>query len=164
MPKPHIGYKHILLSFAKGCENERNIHIMATTLRGLGFRVYCRDGSIGEKLDSRQEEAMDSAPLIAICCSKKYHNTCREEAAYARILQNWGKANLLFVMMNDNYHTESHPFRIGGWLGNMLKVGGATWFPAWTAFQANGAAKEIASVAQRVLDGKILRCVMRGAH
>ena len=164
MPKAHIGYKHILLSFAKGCENERNIHIMASTLRGLGFRVYCRDGSIGEKLDSRQEEAMDSAPLIAICCSKKYHSTCREEAAYARILQNWGKANLLFVMMNDNYHTESHPFRIGGWLGNMLNVGGATWFPAWTAFQANGAAKEIASVAQRVLDGKILRSITRGTH
>ena len=146
--------KHILISYAKGCENEENVHVLAKYLRQMGFRVFCDDGSVGFKMDPRKEEGMDAAPLIIVAVSKKYHSTCREEAAYARLLQSYGKTQLVFFMTNENYHTDSHPFRVSGWLGNMLTKGGVVWFPGWTRFQAMGSAEEIRAIVNRTVDAK----------
>ena len=154
--------KHILLSYAKGCENEGNVKHLARCLRQMKYRVYCDDGSVGHKMDPRKEEAMDAAPLIVIVVSKKYHETCREEAAYARVLQAWGKTQLVYFMTNENYHTDSHPFRVSGWLGNMLTKGGVVWFPGWTKFQATGSADEIHSIVQRTVDMKTASLMKSG--
>ncbi len=154
--------KHIMISYAKGCENEANIKFLAKCVRSCGYRVYCDDGQIGFKLESRKEEAMDQAPIIIVCVSKKYHNTCREEAAYARLLAAYGKTQLVYCIMNENYHTDSHPFRVSGWLGNMLAKGGTVWFPCWTAFHAGGSAQEISSIVQRTIDLKTIQSMTRG--
>jgi hypothetical protein len=146
--------KHILISYAKGCENEANVRHLGKCMTQMGYRVYCDDGSVGHKLDPRKEEAMDAAPLIVVVVSRKYHETCREEAAYARVLQAYGKTNLVYFMTNENYHTDSHPFRVTGWLGNMLTKGGVVWFPGWTKFQATGSADEIHSIVERTVPDK----------
>ena len=108
---------------------------MARYLKHEGFNVNIDEGSIGRRLDDRKIEAFENAPVIVICVSKKYHELAIEEANYAKGLEKIGKSSVLYVMLDENYTTESQPFRVSGWLGNM--VTGTTWYPCWTKFQAH---------------------------
>ena len=87
--------------------------------------------------------------------SKKYHEIAVEEANYAKGLEKLGNTQILFAMLDENYHTDSAPFRVSGWLGNM--VTGTTWYPCWTQFQAESVGIEIISNINRTVDQRIVK-------
>jgi hypothetical protein len=142
------------MSYAKGCKNESYVKIIAAGLKADGFNVSIDGGSIGRRLNERKIEALEDAAVIIICVSKKYHELANEEANYAKGLEKIGQASVLFTMLDETYTTESQPFRVSGWLGNM--VFGTTWYPCWTKFQAQSTAVEIASNIMRTVDLKVI--------
>lgn len=146
---------HIYMSYAKGCKNERYVKRLTDVLKQTGCNVYCDEGVIDRRLPDRKAEAMEAAPVIIVCVSKKYHEIAVEEANYAKGLEKLGNTQILYAMLDENYHTDSAPFRVSGWLGNM--VTGTTWYPCWTQFQAESVGIEIISNINRTVDQRIVK-------
>ena len=146
---------HIYMSYAKGCKNEKYVKTMTGVLRNAGCNVFCDEGVIDRRLPDRKAEAMEAAPVIIVCVSKKYHEIAVEEANYAKGLEKLGNTQVLYAMLDENYTTDSAPFRVSGWLGNM--VTGTTWYPCWTQFQAESVGNEIISNINRTVDQRIVK-------
>ena len=143
------------MSYAKGCKNEKYVKTMTGVLRNAGCNVFCDEGVIDRRLPDRKAEAMEAAPVIIVCVSKKYHEIAVEEANYAKGLEKLGNTQVLYAMLDENYTTDSAPFRVSGWLGNM--VTGTTWYPCWTQFQAESVGNEIISNINRTVDQRIVK-------
>jgi hypothetical protein len=67
-------------------------------------------------------------------------------------------------MLDDNYHTDSHPFRVSGWLGNMLYKSGVVWFPCWTQFQATGCSTDVAGIIFRTQTPAVIHALRKAKH
>jgi len=153
--------KHILMSYARGCKNENCVRTLATNLKFFGFNVYC-DGGTNEPgyMEPRKCAALDNALVTIICTSKEYYSICRDEAEYAMALERMGSTLLVFVMLDDNFTTESCPEKIGGWLNRMMLLyGGLSWFPAWASYHTAKASNEIKALITRTVSPKMLKTI-----
>ena len=64
------------------------------------------------RMDPKRKEVLDRSSLVVICVSKQYQDQCREEAAYVRELEKLGSIDVLYVMLDDNYNTDSQVCRV----------------------------------------------------
>ena len=95
---------------------------------------------------------------MIICVTKKYHETCRLEAEYAKGLSLLNRCSILFAFLDENYTTDSEPERVKGWLANMIqRSGGIVWFPMWTKFQSQAAHQETEGIICRTLSLKEIK-------
>jgi len=64
-----------------------------------------------------QAEAVESSYAVIVCVSPEYKQSgnCRMEAKYANDRFKKGKLKLIYVMMNEKYHTRSSPESVDGW-------------------------------------------------
>jgi hypothetical protein len=146
---------HIMLSYAQGC-NKNHVIALGKKLRDLGYDVWRdKDGSsIVSGMTSRENivetmaDAIQYAHTVVICVSAQYKDSanCRAEAKYAHARSNQTKdsVKLIYVMMDEHYHTRSSPRQVDGWLGFM--VGTGLWYPLWDANQVNLTASSLAAV------------------
>jgi hypothetical protein len=151
-PKP----SHIMLSYAWGC-NKNHVIALGKKLRELGYDVWRdEEGSSivsgmasGENIVETLCEAIQYSHTVVICVSVQYKDSanCRAEAKYAHarsIQADNHQLKLIYVMMDEQYHTRSSPRQVDGWLGFM--IGTQTWYPLWNSNQVETTAKSLAKL------------------
>jgi GTPase SAR1 family protein len=125
--------RHVMLSYCWGYKKD---HVIALEgkLKQLGYDIW-RDengSSIVPPLAGDTDESMaraveKSSLIIIFVCKAYYHSAnCKKEAQYC----SQKRKPLLFVMLDENYHTSSSPEAVEGWLG--LLVGTQLWYALWT--------------------------------
>jgi hypothetical protein len=126
--------KHIMLSYSWSA-NKHLVIAVANKLREKGYDVW-RDeegSSIMHPMSGDIVETMggavDKSHSVIIFVSPEYKESanCRQEAGYARARATNSGVKLIYVMMNENYHTCSVPRQVDGWLGFM--IGSELWYP-----------------------------------
>jgi hypothetical protein len=128
--------KHVMISYAWGC-NKHLVIAFSHALRQMGIDVWRdEDGSsllpamVGS-VDDCMARALELSHTVIICVSPEYKESanCRSEGKYANDLFKRGHLNIIYVMMNKQYHTGSVPEFVNGWLG--LMVGDYLWYSLW---------------------------------
>jgi hypothetical protein len=126
--------RHIMLSYCWGYKKD---HVIALEgkLKELGYDVW-RDengSSIVPAMGVRgstfecMARAVEKSSWVIFFVSKKYFysENCQKEAEYC----SQQHKPLLFVMLDENYHTSSSPDAVKGWLGFMIGI--KLWYPLW---------------------------------
>jgi hypothetical protein len=144
---------HIMLSYAWGC-NKNHVIALGKKLRELGYDVWRdEEGSsivhtMSGDIVETMADAIQHAHTVVICVSAQYKDSanCRAEAKYAHARSNQTKdsVKLIYVMMDEQYHTRSSPRQVDGWLGFM--VGTEMWYPLWDANQVDRTASALAEL------------------
>jgi hypothetical protein len=146
---------HVMISYSWACKKD---HVVALDkkLRELGYDVFRdEEGSslvpgVGDgAVEETMAKAVEYAHTVVICVSQQYKDSvnCRTEAKYALALSKPGKdgsPKLVYVMMDEQYHTRSSPRQVDGWLGMM--VGTELWYPLWDANQVESTAKQLSNL------------------
>jgi hypothetical protein len=147
---------HIMISYSWACKKD---HVVALDkkLRELGYDVWRdEEGSSlvpglvdGEVTVETTAKAAENAHTVVICVSQQYKDSvnCGTEAKYALALSKPGKdgsPKLVYVMMDEQYHTRSSPRQVDGWLGMM--VGTELWYPLWDTNQVESTAKQLSNL------------------
>jgi hypothetical protein len=143
--------QHIMLSYSWSAGKQLVIEF-GKKLKDLGFDVW-RDeegsdvmgpvSAVGNILDS-MTEAVEKSAVMIIFVSPEYKESgnCRFEAHYGFTRAGNSGLKLIYVMMNEHYHTRSFPVRVDGWLGGM--VGAEVWYPLWDVYQLDSTVNEVA--------------------
>jgi hypothetical protein len=124
--------RHIMLSY---CWGYKKNHVIALEgkLKQLGYDIW-RDenGSsivppLAGDTDESMARAVEKSSLIIIFVCQAYYQSanCKKEAQYC----SQKRKPLLFVMLDENYHTSSSPGAVEGWLG--LLIGTQLWYALW---------------------------------
>jgi serine/threonine protein kinase len=131
---PKLLHQHIMLSYSGDYKKDR-ILALERKLKELGYDIWTVETgssivssmSWGENPYDIHAQAVRNSALIIIFVSKAYFHSpnCKQEARYCSQKQK----PLLFVMLDENYHTSSTPDRVEGWLG--LLIGTQRWYPLW---------------------------------
>jgi hypothetical protein len=139
-----------MLSYAWGC-NKNHVIALGKKLRELDYDVWRdEEGSslvhpMSGDIVETMADAIQYAHTVVICVSAQYKDSanCRAEAKYAHARSNQSKdsVKLIYVMMDEHYHTRSSPRQVDGWLGFM--VGTELWYPLWDANQVDHTAKAL---------------------
>jgi hypothetical protein len=127
-----------MLSYSWGC-NKDHVLALEQKLREKGYDIW-RDenGSsvvpamgVGGSTFECMASAVENSSWVIIFVSREYFNSenCKKEAAYC----SQKSKSLLFVMLDENYHTKSNPVQIQGWLAFM--IGTDLWYPLWNLDQ-----------------------------
>jgi hypothetical protein len=89
-------------------------------------------------------EAVEKSYTMIIFVSPEYKEStnCRFEGQYGFTRAGNSALKLVYVMMNQRYHTKSHPNIVDGWLGGM--VGAELWYPLWNKNQLDSAVNDVA--------------------
>jgi hypothetical protein len=142
---------HIMLSYSWS-KNKPHVIALGKKLRGLGYDVW-RDEegsnifpSMQGDIEDAMAEAIQKSYAMVVFVSQQYKESvnCRAEAKYARAREANGFLKLIYVMVDENYHTRSSPRAVDGWLGFM--VGSDLWYPLWQMNQVEQTAKAIADL------------------
>lgn len=78
-------------------------------------------------ISSLNSRCIKSSVAVVLCVSKPFkdNRNCKAFAQYAseqaRKLNDANRIELIFVMMQGDYTTQSSPFRVDGWLKHMIK-------------------------------------------
>jgi hypothetical protein len=151
-PSSHSGPRqHIMLSYAWAAKKNLVISL-GKRLRDLGYDVWRdEEGSsivppMSGDIVETMAEAIQNSLVIVVCVSPEYKESanCRAEAKYARAREGRGGLKLIYVMMDENYHTKSSPRQVDGWLGFM--VGTELWYPLWDGKFVDSTAKSISEL------------------
>jgi hypothetical protein len=126
--------KHIMLSYSWSA-NKHLVIAIGQRLREKGYDVWRdEDGSsimspMSGDIVETMGSAVDKSYAVIIFVSPEYKESanCRQEAGYARARATNSGIKLIYVMMNENYHTRSSPRQVDGWLGFM--IGSELWYP-----------------------------------
>jgi hypothetical protein len=151
--KPTIGgtQQHIMLSYSWS-KNKPHVIALGKKLRDLGYDVW-RDEegsnifpSMQGDIEDAMAEAIQKSYAMVVFVSQQYKESvnCRAEAKYARAREANGFLKLIYVMVDENYHTRSSPRAVDGWLGFM--VGSDLWYPLWQMNQVEQTARAIADL------------------
>jgi hypothetical protein len=125
---------HIMLSYAWGC-NKDHVIAMEKKLKEKGYDIW-RDenGSsivpvmgVGGSTIQCMADAVQKSSWVIVFVSREYFESenCQKEAEYC----SQKRKPLLFVMLEENYHTSSSPETVEGWLGFI--IGAKLWYPLW---------------------------------
>jgi hypothetical protein len=143
--------QHIMLSYSWS-KNKSHVIALGKKLREVGYEIW-RDEEGSNLLPSMQGDIEDSmaeaiqrsyAMIVFVSSQYKESVNCRAEAKYARAREANGFLRLIYVMVDENYHTRSSPRAVDGWLGFM--VGSDLWYPLWTLSQLEQTAKGISEL------------------
>lgn len=154
--------QHIMISYAANgltsasVTQRQQVMALAKQLRTMGYEVWTdTEGSTlvpaainpasSSSSVSIVAEAIQQSYMVILCLSKEYRDsvTCRSEAKYCQARQQSHDLRLLYVMLDEGYHTKSRP-PMDGWLSFM--VGSQPWYPLWTVEQVEGTAESIATL------------------
>jgi hypothetical protein len=146
---------HIMLSYAWGC-NKDHVIAMERQLKEKGYDIW-RDenGSsivpamgVGGSTFECMARAVEDSSLVIIFVSREYFKSenCKREADYC----SQRSKPLLFVMLDENYHTKSKPETVSGWLAFMIGI--ELWYPLWNLNEqlestASAIAKKIGNIS-----------------
>jgi GTPase SAR1 family protein/DNA-binding Lrp family transcriptional regulator len=133
-----INPSHIMFSYAWG-SNKDNVVALEDKLKQFGYDIW-RDenGSsivpamgVGGSTFDCMARAVENSSWVIIFVSKKYYNSenCKTEAQYC----SQKRKKILFVMVDETYHTHSSPEKVVGWLGLLLRS--RMWCPLWNLDQ-----------------------------
>eukprot|EP01040_Poterioochromonas_malhamensis_P009076 gene9076-9830_t len=144
--------QHIMVSYAWGPHKQQVINL-TNRLKGLGYDVWRdEEGSslvppMHGDIVATMAEAIQNSYLIVVCCSREYKEStnCRAEAKYAQARQQSHNLRIVYVMLDEHYHTRSTPQVIDGWLSYM--VGNQQWYPLWEEDQIESTADAVAALA-----------------
>jgi hypothetical protein len=147
-----IGSQHIMLSYSWSA-NKDLVIAFGKKLREMGYDVWRdEEGSsiigpmsmTGNTLDA-MTEAVEKSYMMIIFVSPEYKEStnCRTEGLYGFKRAANSGLKLLYVMMNENYTTESRPVAVNGWLAGM--IGAELWYPLWNKNQLTSTVNAIAS-------------------
>jgi len=136
--------KHVMISYAWAA-NKPFVIELTEALRSAGYDVWRdEEGSnivpeLSGDIEANLAAAIDAAHVVIICVSLPYKESikCRSEALYCKLKSK----RVLYVMMNENYHTRSSPQSVDGWLAFML--GDDLWYPLWNEKVIPGTVKEL---------------------
>jgi hypothetical protein len=138
--------RHIMLSYAWGAKKDHVI-ALGKKLRALGYDVW-RDeegstvvNAMSGDIVETMADAIQYSHMVVVCVSPQYKDSanCRAEAKYARAREQSHGLKMVYVMMDENYHTKSSPRVVDGWLGFM--VGTELWYRLWDASFVDETAK-----------------------
>jgi len=144
---PSAPKKHIMISYAWAA-NKPFVIKLTEALRNTGYDVWRdEEGSkivpkLSGDIEANLAAAIDAAHVVIICVSLPYKESinCRSEASYCKLKSK----KVLYVMMNENYHTRSSPQSVDGWLAFML--GGDLWYPLWNEKVIPSTLKELVNL------------------
>ncbi len=143
--------EHVMISYSWGA-NKHLVVKLQRELTKLGYDVW-RDevGStcvpaMSGAVDDRMAEAIEASYAVIICVSPQYKESanCQMEAKYCNALHKKKKLNLHYVMMDTDYHTNSDPVCVDGWLAFM--IGDALWYPLFDESFLNSTATAIGAL------------------
>ncbi len=149
--------QHIMLSYS-WLANKQLVVKLQEELMKVGYDVWRdEDGSsivraMSGGVDDRIAEAIENSYAVIICVSPQYKESgnCQMEGKYCNSLYKRKKLKILYVMMSDEYHTNS-AIPVDGWLG--LMIGDALWYPLWSdsviSATASSLIREIGDNAKR---------------
>jgi hypothetical protein len=151
MKSSHAGAQHVMLSYSWSV-NKDLVIAFGKKLREMGYDVWRdEEGSSilgpmsmrGNTLDA-MTEAVEKSYMMIIFVSPEYKEStnCRFEGQYGFTRAGNSALKLVYVMMNERYHTKSHPNIVDGWLGGM--VGAELWYPLWKKNQLDSAISDVA--------------------
>jgi hypothetical protein len=147
-----VGSQHIMLSYSWSA-NKDLVIAFGKKLQEMGYDVWRdEEGSsimgpmsmTGNTLDA-MTEAVEKSYMMIIFVSPEYKEStnCRTEGLYGFKRAANSGLKLLYVMMNENYTTESRPVAVNGWLAGM--VGAELWYPLWNKTQLTSTVNAVAS-------------------
>jgi hypothetical protein len=138
--------KHIMLSYCPSASSSEKelVTTFGKQLKELGYDVWRdEEGSsilpaplLPENIDHISHVIDKSYAVIVFLSSEYKENTlCRIEGnlAYNKAMTATGPSSspqLIYVMLNEQYTTRSHPRQIDGWLTNLIN-NDMTWYPLW---------------------------------
>jgi hypothetical protein len=128
--------KHVMLSYSWSV-NKHLVVAVAQKFREMGYDVWRdEEGSsimrpMSGDIVETMGEAVDKSYAVVVFVSPEYKEStnCRQEAGYARARAAVGGVKLFYVMMKEDYHTQSSSRQVDGWLGFM--IGSELWYPLW---------------------------------
>jgi hypothetical protein len=89
--------------------------------------------------------AVEKSYMMIIFVSPEYKEStnCRIEGLYGFKRASNSGLKLVYVMMNENFTTETRPVVVDGWLGGM--IGAELWYPLWKKEQLHVAVSSVAA-------------------
>lgn len=169
---PPYPSSHLFFSYAPNSQKNRDLFVeLRQRLKHLNYDVWSyEEGSSlvpsifststspsypsitatdNEEEDDRRilREALRVSHAMVIFVSKEYrdHPDCRYQAAYGQsLLQSGQLTKIIYVMLDENFHTTSHPVAVDGWLGFM--IGLEIWCPLWERTHIETTMESIISV------------------
>jgi hypothetical protein len=143
--------QHVMLSYSWSA-NKSLVIGFGNKLKEMGYDVW-RDeegshimhGMSGDIIET-MGEAIEKSYVVIIFVSPEYKEStnCRNEAGYARARAGNSDLKLIYMMMNEQYHTGSRPRKVDGWLGFM--IGSDLWYPLWDENKIESAASSVAAL------------------
>jgi hypothetical protein len=143
--------RHIMLSYSWSA-NKPLVVSLGNKLKEMGYDIW-RDEegssilpSMSGDVTDMMAEAIQLSHMMIIFVSPEYKEStnCRSEANYARSRSLSHNLKLVYVMVNEGYHTRSSPRSVDGWLGFM--VGSELWYSLWHSNQVDSTAKALESL------------------
>jgi hypothetical protein len=143
--------RHIMLSYSWSA-NKPLVVSLCNRLKEMGYDIW-RDEegssilpSMSGDVTDMMAEAIQLSHMMIIFVSPEYKEStnCRSEANYARSRSLSHNLKLVYVMVNEGYHTRSSPRSVDGWLGFM--VGSELWYSLWHSNQVDSTAKQLESL------------------
>jgi hypothetical protein len=144
--------QHIMLSYSWSA-NKDLVVAFGKKLKEMGYDVWRdEEGSsilspmsmTGNTLDA-MTAAVEKSYMMIIFVSPEYKEStnCRIEGLYGFKRAASRGLKLVYVMMNQNFTTESRPVVVDGWLAGM--IGAELWYPLWDRNQVNSTSSDIAA-------------------
>jgi hypothetical protein len=143
--------RHIMLSYSWSASKPLVVSL-GNKLKEMGYDIW-RDEegssilpSMSGDVTDMMAEAIQLSHMMIIFVSPEYKEStnCRSEANYARSRSLSHNLKLVYVMVNEGYHTRSSPRSVDGWLGFM--VGSELWYTLWHSNQVESTAKQLESL------------------
>eukprot|EP01041_Mallomonas_annulata_P005683 gene5683-11469_t len=126
---------HVMLSYSWSVRKDL-VTAFGKVLREKGYEVW-RDEEGSALVPNCREDTMSAAVehsyavVIFVSLAYKQSANCRMEAKYCNQRYNRGHLKqIIYVMMDPNYHTRSSPQQVDGWLGFM--IGDSLWYPMYS--------------------------------
>jgi hypothetical protein len=143
--------RHIMLSYSWSA-NKPLVVSLGNKLKEMGYDIWSDEEgssilpSMSEDVTVTMAEAIQLSHMMIIFVSPEYkENTkCRSEASYAHSRSLSHNLKLVYVMVDEGYHTKSSPRSVDGWLGFM--VGSALLYSLWHSNQVDSTAKALESL------------------
>jgi hypothetical protein len=145
--------QHVMLSYSWSA-NKDLVVAFGKKLREMGYDVWRdEEGSSvlgpmsmsGNTLDA-MTAAVEKSYMMIIFVSPEYKESanCRTEGLYGFKRSSNSSLKLVYVMMNENFTTETRPIAVDGWLAGM--IGADLWYPLWKMEQLNAAVTAVAAI------------------
>eukprot|EP01041_Mallomonas_annulata_P013335 gene13335-28255_t len=131
-------FTHVMLSYSWSVGKDL-VTAFGKALSEKGYEVWRdEEGSalvpaMAGATDDVMADAVEHSYAVVIFVSLAYKQSanCRMEAKYSNEMYKRGKLKqIIYVMMDPNYHTRSAPQQVDGWLGFM--VSDSLWYPLWS--------------------------------